>query len=218
MARRERLTQAERRTRTREALLDAAAELFAERGITATSVEAIAEEAGYTSGAVYDHFGSKEGILIALVERGLATDPLRLQLAEVFAAPGPLLQQLHRLGRVAERNVATSPEENALWLEVQSYAMRSPEVRARLAQPVEQRLRQLGDAIPLTGALTGTDVVVLGQALLDGLKHRAMINPELVRPELWEEALALLAGIPELARLAEGNSPADAARDSKQAT
>ena len=52
-------TQGERRAATRQRLLDAAAELFATRGIEASSVDAIAERAERTSGAIYDHFGGK---------------------------------------------------------------------------------------------------------------------------------------------------------------
>ena len=50
-------TQGERRAETRQRLLDAAADLFATRGIEASSVDAIAEAADRTSGAIYDHFG-----------------------------------------------------------------------------------------------------------------------------------------------------------------
>ena len=61
-------TQGERRAETRERLLAAAAELFAERGVEGASVDAIAERAERTSGAVYDHFGGKPGLLFALLE------------------------------------------------------------------------------------------------------------------------------------------------------
>ena len=61
-------TQGERRAQTRRALLDAAAELFASGGVDGASIDAVAEAAGRTSGAVYDHFGGKEGLLFALLE------------------------------------------------------------------------------------------------------------------------------------------------------
>ena len=49
-------TQEQRRADTRARLLDAAAQLFATRGIDAVSVDAVADAADRTSGAVYDHF------------------------------------------------------------------------------------------------------------------------------------------------------------------
>src|SRR5579863_934012 len=62
------LTQAMRRADTRAALVDAAARLFGEDGYDAVSVDAVAEAAGRTSGAVYDHFGSKQGLLMAVLD------------------------------------------------------------------------------------------------------------------------------------------------------
>jgi len=61
-------TQEERKAETRSRLLAAAAELFADHGVDAVSVDAVAEAAGRTSGAVYAHFGSKQGLLLALLD------------------------------------------------------------------------------------------------------------------------------------------------------
>jgi AcrR family transcriptional regulator len=54
----ERLSRAEQQQRTRAALLDAAGEVFAERGFQGASVEAIAERAGFSRGAFYSNFSS----------------------------------------------------------------------------------------------------------------------------------------------------------------
>src|SRR3954471_24028851 len=62
-------TQEERRAETRAQLLAAAAELFARKGFHATSAEAVASAADRTTGALYDHFGGKEGLLVGLLER-----------------------------------------------------------------------------------------------------------------------------------------------------
>src|SRR3954453_9305597 len=61
-------TQEQRRAETRSRLLDAAADLFARKGFHATSAEAVADAADRTTGALYDHFGGKEGLLFALLE------------------------------------------------------------------------------------------------------------------------------------------------------
>ncbi len=58
-----------RRERTRERLLDAAYEVFAEAGVSAASVEQIAERAGFTRGAFYSNFSTKEELFFALMER-----------------------------------------------------------------------------------------------------------------------------------------------------
>jgi len=70
---RKRLTRAESKARTRAYLLEAAAALFRRHGFEGTSVEQIAEEAGYTKGALYTHFASKEDLFAALLESTVRT-------------------------------------------------------------------------------------------------------------------------------------------------
>ncbi len=66
--------QARRKLRTSTAILDAAESLFLERGFQATTVEQLAEEADVAAGSVYGHFGGKEGVYAALIDRALALD------------------------------------------------------------------------------------------------------------------------------------------------
>ena len=63
------LTRAERQARTREELVEAADRLFTKNGFHATSVDAVADDAGYTKGAVYSNFESKEDLFFAVYER-----------------------------------------------------------------------------------------------------------------------------------------------------
>lgn len=60
-----------RSARTRERLLDAAFDSFAQEGFAASSVEAISERAGFSRGAFYYNFSSKEELFLALIERSL---------------------------------------------------------------------------------------------------------------------------------------------------
>lgn len=62
-----------RRENTRTRLMDAAAQMFAEEGIDASSVEAICERAGFTRGAFYSNFASKEELFLALCGRSADT-------------------------------------------------------------------------------------------------------------------------------------------------
>ena len=66
---RPRLSRDESQAQTREALIDAAGRLFDARGFVATSISDIAEEAGYTTGALYSNFDGKEDLFFAIVER-----------------------------------------------------------------------------------------------------------------------------------------------------
>src|SRR4051794_30795403 len=63
-----RMTRAEQQAETRRALLDAAATVFVERGLHGASVEAIAAEAGYSRGAFYSNFESKEQLFAELLQ------------------------------------------------------------------------------------------------------------------------------------------------------
>ncbi|WP_409492077.1 TetR/AcrR family transcriptional regulator [Amycolatopsis sp. cmx-11-12] len=68
-----RLTRAEQQRRTHEHLLDAGRQVFLRRGFLAATVEEIAADAGYTRGAVYKHFGGKEGLWLAIIEASADT-------------------------------------------------------------------------------------------------------------------------------------------------
>lgn len=125
-------TQGERRADTRQRLLDAAAELFAERGIDGSSVDAIAERAERTSGAIYDHFGGKEGLLFALLE-GWVDDVAVVIVAELATAT-TLDERLSSLWR----NVSNPPTGDGRWLalehELWGYAARNEPAREHLAR------------------------------------------------------------------------------------
>jgi AcrR family transcriptional regulator len=69
VARRQRLRRDESQAQTREALLSAASRLFDDQGFAATSITDIAEEAGYTTGAVYSNFANKDDLFLAVIER-----------------------------------------------------------------------------------------------------------------------------------------------------
>ena len=84
-----RMTRAESQAATRAALLDAGARVFVERGFVGASVERIAEAAGYTRGAFYSNYGSKEELFAELLQQ------------RVYA----------RYAEMAERKVPTSLRE-----------------------------------------------------------------------------------------------------------
>lgn len=62
------MRKAQQSARTKRAVIDAAVALFSERGYRATSLKAIGEQAGISHGVIPFHFGSKEGLLLAVVE------------------------------------------------------------------------------------------------------------------------------------------------------
>jgi AcrR family transcriptional regulator len=91
---RPRQTQAARSARTRGALLQAARELFAEKGFAATGRDEIAERAGVTRGALYHHFASKTEVAAGVVEQ-LEGELAALVVAAALEGTG-VRDQLHR--------------------------------------------------------------------------------------------------------------------------
>src|SRR4051812_50216679 len=77
-------SRAERQAQTRSELIDAAEALFTAKGFQATSLDAVAEAAGYTKGAVYSNFASKEDVFFAVYER---------RVGRHLAPPGELFSQ-----------------------------------------------------------------------------------------------------------------------------
>jgi AcrR family transcriptional regulator len=143
-------TQEERRTETRRRLLDAAASLIAQRGIAATSVDAIAEAAQRTSGAVYDHFGGKDGLLVALLDRW--KDAAGAVITAEFEASTTPEERLASLWRnvndpPADGGAAWVLLEHELWL----HASRNDGARPLVAE------RYAGARAGLAGALSGVD-------------------------------------------------------------
>jgi AcrR family transcriptional regulator len=142
-----------RRERTRERLLDAAFTVFAHHGIRGASIEAVCEAAGFTRGAFYSNFSSKEELFLALAERAM-----RQQLASLESIGKELEPDIVRGGcvdhdviRTVLSVVVTDPGDARQWslmrAELELLAMRDPAV-GRPFQAQEEMLRtEVGAAI-----------------------------------------------------------------------
>ena len=78
----------EQAARSRRALIEAATALFAERGYDGTSVQAIGARAGVSRGSIFWHFGAKEGLLWAVVERAFEQWETEVLVPDVGEATG----------------------------------------------------------------------------------------------------------------------------------
>ena len=89
-----RLKRAEKQAETRSLLIDAAAKAFAERGYAAASIDAIAEKAGFSKGAFYSNFASKEDLVLAVLQRTMLsrTDLLAAAVASAGDDPARLIE------------------------------------------------------------------------------------------------------------------------------
>ncbi|MFF6808234.1 ScbR family autoregulator-binding transcription factor [Streptomyces sp. NPDC012616] len=93
--------QQERAAHTRKQILDAAAQLFDERGYGKTSVKDVADHVGMTKGAVYFHYPTKEALTIAVVEAHYHRWPALLEAAQAKGL-GPLDTVCDLLDRTAQ--------------------------------------------------------------------------------------------------------------------
>jgi AcrR family transcriptional regulator len=175
----EKLTPERRRQMTRDALLDSAEEVFARRGVPGAAMEEIAAEAGYSRGAIYDHFGSKEELLLAVMDRFMSR-----QLDQY-------LQLEHREDPVAAAIDAAdlfrrtaSPALVPLELELRMNALRHAGFRERLVESdrrvseANARLveKMVGDATSLR--IPPRDLADLGRAAVLGLLQYAAVDEE----------------------------------------
>ena len=147
-----RLSRTERREKTRHDLLDAAEACFVTRGFHATSVDEVAERAGYTKGAVYSNFASKEDLFFGVYQR-------RIDHVLTDVVPG-----LRQAGAVrAFDTLATGTIQRresddgwlAVFFEFWAHVLRHPELRARFAESHSRFLEPLTDGVRQLAAERG---------------------------------------------------------------
>jgi AcrR family transcriptional regulator len=186
---RERLSRAERTALTRSELLEAAERRFYEDGYHGTTLEAIAEEAGYTKGAVYSAFESKAGLFLTLVE-ALIDERLE-EIAGLFAE--------HPVGPSRVRELAEKPvgERSQRWallvIEFWIHAAREPELLEQFAA----RYRRMRDGLAALASETSTPLgaeswAIVTLALVNGLALERLIDPEGVPDDLMARSQRLL--------------------------
>jgi AcrR family transcriptional regulator len=125
-----RLTRAESQARTRERLVATAKDLFLRDGYSATSLEKVADEAGYSKGAVYSNFRNKEGLCLAVLDRihEEQVDLIAVALVDADGVDGLITA----FQAWAERSIGDEAW-TALEVEFATNARRNPEVRRELA-------------------------------------------------------------------------------------
>jgi AcrR family transcriptional regulator len=192
----------ERQAETRTRLVDAAERLFIESGFGSTSLESVASAAGYTKGAVYSNFASKEDLFFAVYERRVDRFLARVErmLAEAADA-GEVVT------RMASEALARSGREDgwlAVFFEFWTHVLRHPEHRARFAAaharataPLATTLERFAEEQDVELPLDAGPLSVAMFAMVSGLSLERLTQPEAVDAELsrrisdlWLEALA----------------------------
>jgi AcrR family transcriptional regulator len=140
----ERWTRERRLEHTRSLLLDAAEEVFAEKGFTPATLDDIAHAAGYTKGAIYKHFVTKEDLFLAVSDRYWRR--YFDNFAEVMSTAKHV--GAGELDEIASRwrqlSVDRGAEHAALGHEFTLYLLRNPEARERVAAKRAEVVKALG--------------------------------------------------------------------------
>ena len=192
-----RLSRAESQAQTRTALKEAAARLFAQRGLDGTSVEAIAHEAGFTRGAFYSNFSSKEELFAEMLQERVYA--VYTHMAERILSGEDRTTSVRGYG---ERVGAVQADPNGrwlfrLWLELLAHVDRDPRLRelaqgfwrgnrALVTEILETQSKKSGTKLPapahhLASAQIAMDV---------GLALQHYVDPDEVPlevyPSVWE--------------------------------
>lgn len=202
-------TQEARKAETRERLLAAAADQFGRKGFHAVSAEAVAEAADRTTGALYAHFGNKEGLLLALLESWRDETVTEIE-AELEAAPDVdrrLVALWERFSpRPGGRGDVWQLLEHELWL----FAARSDAAADQLAARFEHDREHLGRGLQHFAAAERTELPlpieeesVLALGLLLGLAMQHRLAPGSVPDDL------VIHGLRRLLGLSPDSSPAE---------
>jgi AcrR family transcriptional regulator len=192
----QRFTPEMRREQTRAHLLAAAAEVFAAHGFHGAALEEIAETAGFTTGAIYSNFGGKEDLFLAVVQRRQQE-----MLSEFFAATDGKPDARARIEAITDvyRRLTPTMTEWALWEEFVLYAVRNPELKAKLDSDgkalfaalltlIEERHRELGIVPPMPVETLAR----LYLALFEGLTTQRVFDPESVPDDLFATLVSFI--------------------------
>ncbi len=192
-----RLTRQESRARTRALLVEAAGRVFAERGYYGASVEEITERAGFSRGAFYSNFGSKEDLFLAVLDAHIDAEIRSASEAlQESSSPEAFLQFLHSR---AVRRSKEGRQWTLLWAEFWLHVVRHPELapklaarqrvgRAAIARVIEIRCEQLGIAL---GA-PSEELASVMLAVDDGLVLQEFLDPGAVPEDLRARAAVYL--------------------------
>ncbi|MGH3723382.1 MAG: TetR/AcrR family transcriptional regulator [Mycobacterium sp.] len=179
----------QRRERTRARLLEAALDVFAERGFHGASIENICERAGFTRGAFYSNFSGKDELFFALFDASgqQLIAQLRTALDRCRDSPDPLSTFISMIDD-------QGPEQRRWYListEFTLYAIREPNAAAVLAAHDAQLRREAAGVISELMFITNRELIIdtelvtrLATALREGAAAQIYVEPDAAEPRM----------------------------------
>ena len=186
-----------KRTRTRKRLLDAAAELFAERGLHGATLADVAARAGMTTGAIYGNFQSKEELFVAIFER--FTFGVNAKLRDGANLQGKSFsEQMRQIAEAVIAFLPTAKADGVLFYEFQIYAATHPEFQAETDRLTQVRYKAVADRWRVFLSETDTKMpmerfVAIIDAMIDGLICQRQLTPSVISNEVIIAAFLALA-------------------------
>jgi AcrR family transcriptional regulator len=193
------LTPERRRAMTRQHLLDAAAIVFTRNGFHGSTLDEVATTAGFTKGAVYSNFKSKDELFLALLdermERQFAVASEVLDSArDEFGEQRPRIRELLRANAFFWDDSWTT-----LYLEFILYSRRNPEAAERLAESARRTRTLVTEMIEHEYSAVGTasryptaHLAEISLALFNGLGIDRLVDPASVSDETLDTVLSYM--------------------------
>jgi AcrR family transcriptional regulator len=178
------MTRAERQRRTRDELVDAAERLFSRQGFHATSIDAVAAEAGFTKGAVYSNFDSKEDLFFAVYERRV--DRRVEQMETALREASTHVEALEGMAPGAGRRPEADDGWLAVFFEFWAHVLRNPELKQRFAAQHRRVIEPLAAASERFEGDLPDDSYKLATArfaLQLGVQLERLTQPDVVDPD-----------------------------------
>jgi AcrR family transcriptional regulator len=208
-----RLTRKESQAHTRECLMRSAGHVFARRGLQQASIDEVAEDAGFTKGAFYANFKSKEELFLAMLDERFAKRIEDIEAA--IAAEGDAAEKARLAGDSFVAELRADPEWERLFLEFGAYAARDEDFREELVtryraltNRIAAALQAHGEQIDKQSALPYHHVAQMCSAMANGFALERLLDPESVPDEMYGTMLAVFfAGLDAIAHEASLTAP-----------
>src|SRR4051812_46332550 len=195
-----RLSRKEKQEHTRSCLMESAARVFARRGLQQASIDEVAGDAGFTKGAFYANFKSKEELFLAMLDERFAQ---KLEAIDrVWSADGDLQSKARAAGEDFA-DYLSDEEWSRLFFEFAAYAARNEDFRQELVTRYRALRNRVADLYRLQKERMGIEPAVPPEqvaamifAMANGLALEKLLEPDVVADDAFSTMLvAFFSGL-----------------------
>jgi AcrR family transcriptional regulator len=199
------LTRKAKQARTRARLMSSATKLFCRHGLDQASVDEIARNAGYTKGAFYSNFKSKEELFLAMLDEKFGEEIERIEAG--LATDETPDEAARHMGEDLMRFLRSDPEWERLYLEFVAYAGRNDEFRQELltrCRAMDERLARVyerwAEAMGIRSPIPIEDATRMTSIMTQGFLLVQQLDPELGEEVYGTMIAAFVLGMREMWR------------------